>query len=318
MSWIWILPVLLGVTLVATLFPLFSRRGGAPLPAGLEGDPRAELEDRRDILLRQLKELTLSDGIGDPGDTREARRDLEEELGALLDRLHALEQTQTAAKPDVGALSDHKGAPSGRRTAAAAIGVALALAMSALSGGLYLLLGTPSPPASATASRAASHRAGGADLETLVANLATRLQQHPEDLEGHLRLARTYAYLGKAEGAIAAYTHILSRDPQNLDATSGLAATLVESEQEEQIKRGIKLFRDVLERKPDHPEALWVMGSVAFRVGDREQALARWRKLLEQVAPDSPAREELEEAIREAEALPATRTKPAAVAAPSR
>ncbi|MBF0153109.1 MAG: tetratricopeptide repeat protein [Magnetococcales bacterium] len=307
MSWIWILPALLGVALSVTLYPLFSRRGGAPLPVGLENNPRVELEDRRDILLRQLKELEWIGELSPRSDnsgTNNLRTDMEEELGVILDRLHTVD-----AAPS-GVVSG-KDSGQSRHAVDSAVGVSVLLLIVIMSGGLYYFLGTPFPPVSAIAERASPHGAGGAapDMNALVTRLAARMQQNPDDLEGHLRLGRAYAYLGKESEALTAYTHVLTRDPNNTNAAAGVASILVESDQADQVKRGLELFKGILERQPDHTEALWIIGAMAFRVGDRDQALTLWKKLLGQVQPDSPMFKEVEQAIRQAEALPPSTPK---------
>ncbi|MBF0418527.1 MAG: hypothetical protein HQL86_09805, partial [Magnetococcales bacterium] len=88
MSWIWILPIILLISLIGVFHPLFTRRGHAPLPVGLEGDPRVELLSRRDSLLVQLKELEY-EGSAD-ADQKAARAGLEQELIGILSRIDLL------------------------------------------------------------------------------------------------------------------------------------------------------------------------------------------------------------------------------------
>ncbi|MBF0136645.1 MAG: tetratricopeptide repeat protein [Magnetococcales bacterium] len=301
MSWIWILPALLGITLGVTFYPLFSRRGSMPLPVGLEGNPRVVLEDRRDMLLRQIRELELTGGEttppsgNDPG-AGTIRADLEEELGSILDQLQTADRTTSPAKT----------ADNPRNAVDIAAGISVLLVITVLSGGLYLFLGTPFPPQASAMRQASPHGAGGnaPDINTMVTNLAAKMRQNPDDLVGHIRMGRAYAVLERYTEAITAYTHVLTRDPQNTDAAAGLARILVESDQEDQFKRGVELFQGVLQQQPNHLEALWVMGSIAFQTGDRDMALTQWRKLLKQAPADSPMRQEVEQAIRQAEALP--------------
>ncbi|MBF0177477.1 MAG: tetratricopeptide repeat protein [Magnetococcales bacterium] len=306
MSWIWILPALLGFVLIVTLHPLFSRLGGAPLPTGLEENLLVELEDRRDILLRQLKELEL-DGAGGTttaADQDSFRAELEEALGNVLDRLQEVSNAATS-------LAKKKNPENSRSAVDMAAGVAVLLGIMTLSGGLYFFLGTPFPPSLPAAEHATPHGPGGAapDMNALVARLAARMRQNPDDLEGHLRLGRAYTYLERFNEAMDVYTHILTRDPQHVEAAAGLAGILVESDQKDQFKRGLELFHGILQRQPDNPEALWVLGAVAFRAGDRKAALEMWQKLLPSTPPGSTMRQEVEQAINKAEAMPVAQQK---------
>ena len=287
MNWIWILPAGLAVTLAGVFFPLFSRRGDRPLPPGLEDHPSLLLEQERDQYLRQIREMELEGG-GDPAQGQ-ARRELEGELAEVLTRLDALAGGPAAvvAAP-----------PPGNRTVDRAVALSVIIAIAAVAGGLYLAMGTPMivPP------RNAPQAEGFPDqVRQMVANLAERMQGEPDNIEGWYKLARSWEVLERPDLAIQAYRHILSRQPENIDASAGLAQMLIQGEDSGLVDEGVRLYETVLARDPERPDALWSLGMIARRDGDTDKALTLWRRLLPLLPPDNPARPMVEQAIREAE-----------------
>jgi cytochrome c-type biogenesis protein CcmH len=63
-----------------------------------------------------------------------------------------------------------------------------------------------------------------AAIKSMVAGLAARLEQQPNDLDGWKRLARSYAVLGETDQAEAAYKKALALAPDDPDLKSQLAA----------------------------------------------------------------------------------------------
>lgn len=69
-----------------------------------------------------------------------------------------------------------------------------------------------------------SGEARKAMIERMVAGLAARLEEAPDNLEGWLMLGRSYAVLGRPDEARRAFTRALDLDPDNQAAREGLAA----------------------------------------------------------------------------------------------
>ncbi len=59
-------------------------------------------------------------------------------------------------------------------------------------------------------------------IDGMVAGLAARLEENPDDLAGWRRLARSYTVLGKPEEAKSAYQQVLRLAPGDADATAAL------------------------------------------------------------------------------------------------
>lgn len=292
MNWIWLLPALLVASLAMVLHPLFLRRGGDSLPAGIEGNPRAELEDQRDLLLRQLKELDLDlkAGTVTPDDGVTLKNEIQGELALALGALDAL----PAAKAPLTMMGV-------RRPLDMAAGVILALLIAALAGGLYLVMGTPVPPQQAASPH---HTAQSApDVELMVQRLAERLQQNPGDLPGWLRLGRAYAVMERPREAIEAFLHVLELQPRNIEAASGIAEIQIQSDDPASFSAGVQLFRDILAEDPRHKQARWILGLVAYRAGDGVQALEMWEALLQTIPAGSAEYTTVESAVADARAL---------------
>ncbi|MEO5344969.1 MAG: tetratricopeptide repeat protein [Magnetococcus sp. YQC-9] len=281
MSWIWSLPAILLIVLIGVFYPLFTRRGHAPLPVGLEGDPREEFLARRDSLLVQLKELEL-DKRSDP-EQATTRVSLEQELAGVLTRLDAL----TAQRVPVSAAQTLK-----KNSLNMAMGVAAMLSTAFVASLLYLWLGTPQP-----ITPAQQHPATSPDILRMVEQAANRLQSTPDDIPGWLRLARSYVALNRPVEAMAAYRHILSRQPEEDDAIISLSELELQSQDGALQAEGEKRLEALLKRHPDHPDALWFLGLQAARHGDKPKALALLQRLKSLLPAGSSATPTVDQAI---------------------
>ncbi|MBF0340620.1 MAG: tetratricopeptide repeat protein [Magnetococcales bacterium] len=284
MSWIWSLPAILCVTLAGVFYPVFTRRGREPMPVGLEGDPREELAAWRDGVLMQLKELELESSRA--GESSALRASLEQELAEILTRQDAL--TATGSIPNGTAPVDPKKSPLDM-----AMGVAVILFAGVITSGLYLFLGTPREIAPGSASNPAIPH----EIATMVEQAAQRLQSNPDDIEGWMRLARSYVVLNRVNDALAAYEQILSRHPEEIDAVIALAELELQSPDSRLQRSGAQRLEALLTRQPDHPDALWYLGAVALRAGDREKARTLWKRLLPLLPPGSKAIKTVEQGL---------------------
>ncbi len=288
MNWIWIMPALLVVTLAGVFFPLFTRGGRRPLPVGLDNDPVVQLQQERDLLLRQIKELDLEGG-DDPAQL-EARGELSAKLAAVLARLDDGGEAVAGEKT--------AGVGAGSRAVDVSLGVAAVVVVTTLTAGLYLFMGTPMivPPRNAPQAQGYPDEVRG-----MVARLAERLRGEPDNLTDWLQLARSQVVLEMPQEAMRSYMHILSRDPENIDAAAGLARLQIQSDNPELAAGGLRLYREILAKDPDRPDALWTLGMLSYRAGKKEEALEMWRRLLANLPSDSQARPMVEKAIRDAE-----------------
>ena len=125
-------------------------------------------------------------------------------------------------------------------------------------------------------------------IESMVAQLAARLQAHPDDLEGWLRLGRSYAVLGDTDKSADAFDHAAGLRPDDPGIKLQEFQTLVAKLQpgDKLPARALALLRQVAAIAPDQPEALWYLGVEAAREGDVNEARRDWTKLLGTLPPD--------------------------------
>lgn len=287
--WLWSLPVILVATLLAIFTPLFRRAGNRPLPVGLEGDPRFELEDQRDLLLRELKELEYdqTSGVITVQEATASRAELEGQLAPVLERL----DQAPASAPGSGLA-----APASLLTAK----VLLILLVTLGTIGLYGVMGTPAdvPP-----TREEANDPQMEQVAQQVEMLAQRLQNEPDNLEKWGMLARSYLVMGRLREAIDAYVHILNRDPEHLEAAAGLAMAQMQSDDPALYPLGVQMFEGVLKKDPTHLEALWFLGVDAYRRGDGIMARDYWQRLIVTLPAESPHRPRVEQALEQAKVM---------------
>ena len=110
-------------------------------------------------------------------------------------------------------------------------------------------------------------------IRSMVDGLAARLQDSPHDVEGWLRLARSYTVLGEPDRAIDAYANANEQAPDRLDILESYAkAALAPIDEGAPLPpRVIDIMRDIEALAPDHPDALWFLGVAAAQDGSRRR-----------------------------------------------
>jgi cytochrome c-type biogenesis protein CcmH len=229
----------------------------------------------RAIYRDQLKELDRDAARGVVGDEEAAAAKLE-----LQRRLLATESAD--ATPGIG-----------RRLPVLAIALSTVIIMTA--GGVYLRLGTPGLPDLPYADRAAE-RAQDMQAQTqltqiraMVAKLADEMKAKPDDVDGWLRLGRSYAVLGQSADAMAAFAKAEALKPND---------TAVLMAETEALMAGhaptdpipdsvVTLLRRVMTIDPNVPAALWYLGLHAAQNGAFAEARDDWQKLVTALPADS-------------------------------
>lgn len=148
-----------------------------------------------------------------------------------------------------------------------------------------------------------------ADVEGMVAQLASRLEQNPEDTQGWLMLGRSYMVLQRYPQAAQALREANTRmQPPITAAQLAEAEALALAGDPEFAQRGRVLLQQVLNAEPNNVRALWYAGLAAQVAGDDSAAQGAFERLRSQ--PDLPA-----EVARALDQLAAS--KPAQRATPS-
>ena len=229
-----------------------------------------------------------------PGDANVALyRERIEELERERDRGEIDSDRYATLREDLerGLLSD----VGGREAERAAVGspapgmaVAVAVAVPAASLALYLWLGSPHGVESRTPSRdTAATTEGVPSVEAMVASLADRLANDPDDAQGWLLLARSQVILERHDAALPGFrrAHALLGDEPALLADWAEAEAAADGNRFTAAALG-RLER-ALELDPDHEKALWLGGFAAAQDGRADIAVARWERLLANQPPDS-------------------------------
>lgn len=175
--------------------------------------------------------------------------------------------------------------------------------------GLYASIGAPSlidpPPAASAADIAAlPEDERRAMIESMVAGLAARLDEEPQDAEGWRMLARSQMVLQRPADAAASYRRLLAITAGDLDDWRNYAAALAGSAPDQQFPADEEFLRAIAEieaRAPGDMMAQFYRGGAARQAGDPAGAAAIWRRLLEAMPADAPVRGALADLIAEAD-----------------
>jgi cytochrome c-type biogenesis protein CcmH len=194
---------------------------------------------------------------------------------------------------------------SGRLTPLLAVVIVLAVGVSAA---LYNKIGQPNVPSG-----------GGSmpDSQEIVASLAERLENEPDDLDGWLMLGRSYQSMQQYDDAIAAFEKAVALEQgQNAQSLTALAIALLEQHGGGMTERAASLFENALALEPTNPNALFYGGGAAAWRGDTALAADRWEILMRQDAPPE-IQDMLQRKINEWRGLPAEVELPTQVELPT-
>lgn len=159
----------------------------------------------------------------------------------------------------------------------------------------------PLPPRQAAAPAGAApdaKPAGQADdiqrnemVRTMVASLAEKQKANPGDVDGWLRLARSYSVLKEPAKALDAARQAAAHGPARADAQLVLAQTLIDAANLPDDKpsplpaEAVTALRAALAAEPANADALWLLGLDAAGSGRKDEAVGLWTKLLAQLDP---------------------------------
>jgi cytochrome c-type biogenesis protein CcmH len=243
--------------------------------------PRAQQLSRSDanvsIYKDQLRELDaeLAAGTLSSQDHRRARLELE---ARLLDDVPAVEVEQ---------------APVSGRRAALAVGIVVPLVAVAV----YFATGTPRAldPQKAVPS--------AAQVEAMVARLAAKLRENPNDADGWKLLGRSYAVMGRFAESVEAYAKAAQLSPRDAQLLADFADALAMARGQRLEGEPARLIERALEIDPKNLKALALAGTVAFERQDYAAAAALWGRMLPLVPPDSEDARAISENVEEAKKL---------------
>ena len=138
-------------------------------------------------------------------------------------------------------------------------------------------------------------------IHSMVDQLAARLENNPNDVDGWLRLGRARHVLGEEDKSIAAYAKAAALAPDRLDAQTSYAEALANrlAPGERPPEDYIKLMRHILDLDPNDGDALWTVGMAEAEAGHHAAAIALWQRLITQLPPDAKERGQIQSQIDE-------------------
>ncbi len=229
----------------------------------------------RAVYRDQLKELErdAARAVIDPSEAEAARLELQRRLLA----------------------SDTAPAPTSPGAPQVALAASLALIIVVVAGAFYWRMGAPDLPDLPYAARgaereqAAAAQAQMAQIRTMVAKLAEEMKSRPDDLDGWLRLGRSYAVLGQSDAAAAAFAAAERLKPNDPAILLAEAEALMEGHplSEPISGQAVALLQRVVALDPGNPAASWYLGLSAAQQGDFAAARATWQRLLAALPADS-------------------------------
>lgn len=168
---------------------------------------------------------------------------------------------------------------------------------------LYLQLGAPDPEQQASqAVQAASGNNGSMptehEINTILVELAQRLEKEPDHPDGWLLLARSYASLQRFDEAAAAYEKARKYGGDTPELLIDYADTLVALDNGHFGDKAGAMLKQALALQPGNPKGQWLLGHWYFQHGNYQKALENWQAVATQTQPGSDSARVLQQQIQ--------------------
>jgi cytochrome c-type biogenesis protein CcmH len=151
---------------------------------------------------------------------------------------------------------------------------------------LYLALGSPQLPGSSLQDRLNAAEQGSS-ISSLISKVEAHLEQNPDDARGYEVLAPVYLRLGRFADAVKARRKLLAlsgdsaeREADLGEALAAAANGIVTDEAKIAFERAAKL-------DSTDPKATFFIGLAAEQKGERAEAAAIWRGMIEKAPADA-------------------------------
>ncbi len=133
----------------------------------------------------------------------------------------------------------------------------------------------------------------------MVENLAGKLRNNPTDLNGWIRLGRSYSVLKQHENAQYAYSQATKLAPENIVILNDYARTIVNAAGKNSglPKEAFSIYKRIIELDPSQKEALWFLGFYEASTKNKDRARYYWDRLLKILPPDGPDHKVVKDAL---------------------
>lgn len=126
-----------------------------------------------------------------------------------------------------------------------------------------------------------------ASVDTMIANLAARLEDDPEDAEGWRMLGWSYFQTENYLGAVEAYSRAVALDATDPIILSVYGEAVVRSEDGQVSDRALGIFHQALALDPVDPRARFFQGMALEQRGDPHGAVTLWLEILDSAPADA-------------------------------
>jgi len=148
--------------------------------------------------------------------------------------------------------------------------IVAALTVTGMSFSIYQLLGSQQWMQKDNVQTAQQHQS----IPAMVEQLAQRLKQKPNDVQGWALLARSYVNFRQYAQASYAYSHLYRLVGDDVTLLVDYADVLVMEASDDSLDLAEQLLDKALRQQSDHKYGLWVMGNVLYKQHNYKQALA--------------------------------------------
>ena len=139
----------------------------------------------------------------------------------------------------------------------------------------------------------------GEMIRGMVARLAERLEDEPGDLDGWLRLGRSYGVLGEPQKSRDAYAQAAALSPDDPDILQSYVTAIMAARPEDATvpMEAVVVLRQLATVDAENPSALWLLGRAEAESGNMDAARGLWRRLLALLPPGGDDHATVESAI---------------------
>lgn len=139
-------------------------------------------------------------------------------------------------------------------------------------------------------------------IDQMVAQLADRLTKSKQDLDGWLKLFRSYKVLNNREKALDAIKVAIEISPDNITLKQMLLKELLPPSVKPNFTSEVKnIIAEILILDSTNIDALFFQGLDAFTEGNNKLATRSWNKILSKLPKNSPMRLELSKKLQSME-----------------
>lgn len=160
------------------------------------------------------------------------------------------------------------------------IAIISVIAIIGMSGLLYLKIGRPDLPDQPQEQRIANAAKTG-DMPALIMQVERFLEKNPKDIRGWNVLAPALKRAGRYEQAAQAYSKIMQIDRPTSPIMVDYAESLLMANKGEATDKVRQALKSAIAMDAKNPKARFYWAMLLQQEGQREEALAEWRKLLE-------------------------------------